>query len=206
MTTPGSALLDLHRPAASGSTASAAAASAAAASAVAAATTTPASKDGAGYDSYVDTGLLAMLEASASAAQDQQVDIPPALSPAATSASGESGAEEVGSGERRAEAHTPPDMDGEPVPDGDGLVLEGALTDDGSSDGFDGDDYDSDDYTVGVDLEEAERQIKENYCGLLFSNMSDGHARLSSLTLLPVIISYPTTRHHDALSPITPIW
>eukprot|EP00729_Bicosta_minor_P016053 gene16053-26374_t len=161
MTTPGSALLDLHRPAASGSTASAAAASAAAA-----ATGTPASKDGAGYDSYVDTGLLAMLEASASAAQDQQVDIPPALSPAATSASGESGAEEVGSAERRAEAHTPPDMDGEPVPDGDGLVLEGALTDDGSSDGFDGDDYDSDDYTVGVDLEEAERQIKENYCGL----------------------------------------
>lgn len=224
MTTPGSALLDLHRPAASGSTASAAAASAAAAatatppppqavtnlvaekqnnnassedatlphepaaavaapaaaavpapappvSSQAASPTpahdpTPASKDGAGYDSYVDTGLLAMLEASASAAQDQQVDIPPALSPAATSASGESGAEEVGSAERRAEAHTPPDMDGEPVPDGDDLVLEGALTDDGSSDGFDGDDYDSDDYTVGVDLEEAERQIKENYCGL----------------------------------------
>ena len=98
MTTPGSALLDLHRPAASGSTASAAAA---------AATATPASKDVAGYDSYVDTGLLAMLEASASAAQDQQVDIPPALSPAATSASGESGAEEVGSAERRAEAHSP---------------------------------------------------------------------------------------------------
>lgn len=72
MATPGSALLNLHRPAASAS----------------AAATPPASTDsGAGYDDVTDdtcTGLLAMLTASASAAHNPQVGIPPPLPPAPT--------------------------------------------------------------------------------------------------------------------------